>query len=140
VLHYGEKEMGLLKRGINLLMAGFFLEVIVLCLITSYNFIGIESMIMLLIFNFLFVSLTFGLNGKLTRKLGLLSLGNVIGLFWDFTLLSIATSGNAYFGGTFTTLFRILHPFLNFVWMISFWSISLSALPNPKSNNVEVQT
>ena len=132
--------MNLLKRGINLLVAGFFLEVIALCLIASFIFISIESTTMLLIFNFLFISLTFGLTGKLTRKLCLLSLGNVIGLFWDFTLYSLATSGNAYFGGTFTTLFRILHPFLNFVWMVSFWSISLSALPNPKNNSVEVRT
>src|SRR4030066_1681883 len=132
--------MNLLKRGINLLVAGFFLEVIALCLIASFIFISIESTTMLLIFNFLFISLTFGLTGKLTRKLCLLSLGNVIGLFWDFTLYSLATSGNAYFGGTFTTLFRILHPFLYFMWVVSFWSISLSVLPKPENNSVEMRT
>ena len=132
--------MNLLKRGINLLVAGFFLEVIALCLIASFTLISLESTTMLLIFNFLFISLTFGLTGKLTRKLCLLSFGNVIGLFWDFTLYSLATSGNAYFGGTFTALFRIFHPFLDFGWIVSFWSISLSALPKPKTNSVEVQT
>src|SRR4030065_20874 len=129
--------MNLLKRGINLLISGFFLEIIALCLIASFTLISIESMTMLLIFNFLFISLTFGLGGKLNRKLCLLSLGNGIGLFWDFTLYSLATSGNAYFGGTFTALFRLLNPFLAFVWIVSFWSISLSALPNPKNNNAE---
>jgi len=132
--------MNLLKRGINLLVAGIFLEIIALCLIASFTLISIESTVMLLIFNILFVSLTFGLTGKLNRKLCLLSLGNVIGLFWGFTLYSLATFGDAYFGGTFTTLFRILHPFLNFIWMVSFWSISLSALPKPENNSVEVQT
>ena len=132
--------MNLLKRGINLLVAGFFLEVIALCLIASFTLISIESTTMLLIFNFLFVSLTLGLPGKLTRKLCLLSLGNAIGLFWGFTLYSLAISGDAYFGGTFNILFRILHPFLNFMWMVSFWSMSLSALPNPKNNGVEVRT
>ena len=132
--------MNLLKRGINLLVAGFFLEVIALCLIASFTLISIVSTTMLLIFNILFISLTFGLTGKLNRKLCLLSLGNVIGLFWGFTLYSLATFGNAYLGGTFNVLFRILHPFLNFMWMVSFWSISLSALPNPKNNGVEVQT
>src|SRR4030067_1502088 len=131
--------MNLLKRGINLLVAGFFLEVIALCLIASSPLISIESMTMLLIFNLLFVSLTFGLTGKLNRKLCLLSLGNVIGLFWAFTLYLLAISGNAYFGGTFNILFRILHPFLNFIWMVSFWSMSLSALPNPKNNGVEAR-
>src|SRR3972149_10775113 len=105
--------MNLLKRGINLLVAGFSLEVIALCLIASFTLISIESTTMLLIFNFLFVSLTFGLTGKLTRKLCLLSLGNAIGLFWNFTLYSLATSGNAYFGGKFNIIFRILHPFLD---------------------------
>src|SRR4030042_6736600 len=132
--------MNLLKRGINLLVAGVSLEVIALCLIASFTLISIESTTMLLIFNILFVSLTFGLTGKLNRKLCLLSLGNVIGLFWGFTLNSLAASGNAYFGGTFNILFRILHPFLNFMWMVSFWSISLSALPKPENNSVEVQT
>jgi len=132
--------MNLLKRGINLLVAGFSLEVIALCLIASFTLISIESTTMLLIFNFLFVSLTFGLTGKLNRKLCLLSLGNAIGLFWNFTLYSLATSGNAYFGGTFNIIFRILHPFLNFMWMVSFWSMSLSALPNPKNNGVEART
>ena len=131
--------MNLLKRGIDLLVAGFFLEVIAFCLIASFTLVSIESTVMLLIFNFLFVSLIFGLSGKLNRKLCLLSLGNVVGLFWDFTLYSLATSGNAYFGGTFHILFRILHPFLYFMWMVSFWSMSLSALPNPKSNGVEVR-
>ena len=132
--------MNLLKRGINLLVAGFFLEIITLCLIASFTFISVESTAMLLIFNFLFVSLTFGLNGKLNRKLCLLTLGNVIGLFWNFTLYSLATSGNAYFGGTFNIFFRILHPFLNFVWIVSFWSLSLSALPNPKNNGAEARS
>jgi hypothetical protein len=129
-----------IKRGITLLVAAGFLEVIGLCLIASFIFISLESTAMLVIFNFLFISLTFGLTGKLTRKLCLLSLGNVIGLFWEFTLYSLATSGNAYFGGTFTTLFRILRPFLNFVWMVSFWSIILSAFPKPENKSAEVRT
>ena len=129
-----------LKRGINLLVAGVSIEVIALCLIASFTLISIESTTMLLIFNILFVSLTFGLTGKLTKKLCLLSLGNVIGLFWDFTLHSLAIFGNAYFGGTFDVLFRVSHPFLYFMWMVSFWSMSLSALPNPKNNSVEVRT
>jgi hypothetical protein len=132
--------MNLRKRVMSLLLAGFSLEVIALCLVASFALISIESTIMLLIFNVLFVSLTFGLNGKLSRKLCLLSMGNVIGLVWGFTLYSLATFGNAYFGGAFVILFRVLHPFLYFVWMVSFWSMSLSALPNPKNNSVAMQT
>jgi hypothetical protein len=68
------------------LVLGFLLEAIVLCLITSFRFINIESTVTLLIFNLLFLSLTFQLNGALNRKIGMLALGNIIGLFWNFLL------------------------------------------------------
>jgi len=62
---------------------GLFLEAIALCLITSFRFINIESTATLLIFNLLFLSLAIHLNGTLNRKLGILALGNLIGLFWN---------------------------------------------------------
>jgi hypothetical protein len=72
------------------LVLGVFLETIALCLITSFRFINIESAVTLLIFNLLFLSLTFQLDGSLNRKLGMLSLGNIIGLFWNFLLYFLA--------------------------------------------------
>ena len=63
------------------LSLGLVIEAIALCLIASFRFINIESTATLLIFNLLFLSLTFQLNGTLTRKLGMLALGNVIGFF-----------------------------------------------------------
>jgi hypothetical protein len=57
------------------------LEAIALCLIVSFRFINIEATATLLIFNLLFLSLTFQLDGTLNRKLGMLALGNVIGVF-----------------------------------------------------------
>ncbi len=114
-------------------------EIIALCIIASFHFINFESVIMLLIFNFLFVSLIFQLNGTLNRKVGMLALGNVIGLFWNFVLFYFSIAGTTYFGETFAAFYTFLYPLLNFLWIVSYWSLSLAALTNPKSANAEVK-
>ena len=121
------------------LVLGLFLEAIVLCLIVSFRFINIESTVTLLIFNLLFLSLTFQLNGALNRKLGMLALGNIIGLFWNFVLYFFAIAGAMFFGEIFNVFYAVFYPLLNFMWIVSFWSLSLSVLPNPKSMRTEVK-
>ena len=74
----------------NCLVMGLFLEAIALC------FINIETTDTLLIFNFLFLSLTFQLNEGLYRKLGMLALGNVVGVFWNFVLYYFDIAGIAF--------------------------------------------
>jgi hypothetical protein len=121
------------------LALGLFLEVIALCIIASFYFINFESLIMLLIFNFLFVSLIFQLNGTLNKKVGILALGNIIGLFWNFVLFCFSIAGTMYFGETFAAFYTFLYPLLNFLWIVSYWSLSLAALPNRKSANAEAK-
>ena len=121
------------------LVLGLFLEAIALCLIASFRFINIESTATLLIFNLLFLSLTFQLNGTLNRKLGMLALGNVIGLFWNSVLHFFAVAGGTFFGETFNVFYAVLYPLLNFMWIVSFWSLSLAFLPNSKSMHAEVK-
>jgi hypothetical protein len=121
------------------LVLGLFLEAITLCLITSFRFLNIESTVALLIFNLLFLSLTFQLNGSLNRKLGMLALGNIIGLFWNFFLYFFAITGGTFFGEIFNVFYAVFYPLLNFMWIVSFWSLSLSVLPNPKSMHSEVK-
>jgi hypothetical protein len=111
-----------------------FLEAIALCLITSFRFINIESTATLMIFNLLFVSLTFQLNGTINRKLGMMALGNVIGLLWSFVLYFFAIAGATFFGEIFRVFYAVIYPILNFMWIVSFWSLSLSVLPNPNNN------
>ena len=121
------------------LVLGLFLEAIALCLIVSFRFINIESTATLLIFNFLFVSLTFQLNGALNRKLGMLALGNVIGLFWNFVLYFFAIAGATFFGEIFNVIYAVFYPLLSFMWIVSFWSLSLTVLPNPKNMHAEAK-
>jgi len=115
------------------------LEAIALCLIASFRFINIEATATLLIFNLFFFSLTVHLNGTLNRKLGVLALGNIMGLFWNFVLYYFAIAGVTFFGEPFNVFYAVSYPFLNFMWIVSFWSLSLTVLPKPKSTPAEVK-
>lgn len=93
---------------------------------------------MLLVFNLLFASLTFPLplEGTLTRKISLLFIGNVIGLFWNYLFYLFAFSGVNLFGDFFTGLCLILSPFANLMWIVSFWSLSLTVLADSESRTL----
>ena len=128
-----------MKFNANRLVLVLFFEIIALCLIVSFRFVNIETVIILLIFNFLFTSLIFQLDGALNRKLGMLALGNIIGLFWNFIFHSFAVVGVVYFGEIFGAFYTIFYPLLSFMWIVSFWSLSLTVLPNPKNMHAEAK-
>jgi hypothetical protein len=115
-------------------------EASILCLFASYflitnshSFANIQSTATLVIFNFLFVSLMFQLPGSINRKLCLLTLGNVIGLCWNFTFNMFDVAGTISFGENFNTLYMVFFPFLSSLWIISFWSLSLTVLHHDNS-------
>ena len=120
------------------LLFGFFVIAVISYVLLFSSFIDNESVYMLVIFNFLFVSLTFPLDGALTRKISMLLIGNVVGLFWNYLFFSFAYTVAYYLGGFFNTLYIILSPFVNLVWIVSFWSISLTALTNSKDEKLGV--
>jgi hypothetical protein len=115
------------------LVLGLLLEAIALCLILSYRFVNISATATLAIFNLLFLSLTIYLEGTLNKKLSLLALGNILGLFWNWVFQHFAYVGVTCFGDLFNVFYAIFYPFLNFTWIVSFWSLSLAVLPKPKN-------
>jgi len=107
-------------------------------LLTGYlHLLSLETAAILFVFNFLFLSFLFELNGTLRKKLGLLALGNLMGLAWNYLLAIIADFGGSYSGDIFIICFRILFPLLNSIWVVSFWSLSLSVLPRLKLEHAE---
>ena len=82
----------------NRIVLGLFVEAIALCLIIAFRFINIQATLTLLVFNMLFLSLTIQLNGTRNKKIAILTLGNIIGLFWSFVLNQFAIACNAFFG------------------------------------------
>jgi len=70
----------------------------------------------------------------------MLLIGDVIGLLWNYLFSLLAYTVVYHFGEFFNTLYIILSPFLNLVWIVSFWSISLTALANSKNRKVGAET
>jgi hypothetical protein len=118
-------------------MLGFFAGVIVIYVVLlSFCFVNGEAAFMLMVFDFLFVSLVFPLEGPFVKKIGLLLIGNVIGLLWNSVFSSFSYVAACYFGGFLKVLCMILNPLLNLIWVVSFWSISLSVLASSKTVKV----
>jgi len=125
---------------INHLLFGFCLGAVISYVLLTSPYTSHESAYMLVIFNFLYVSLTFPLNGKLTTKLLVLLMGNVVGLFWNNLFSLFASVAANYVGEVFNILYIILNPLLNLIWIVSFWSTSLAVVTNFKDTKAEVQT
>ncbi len=125
----GLVEVKTLNRIVSILLV----ETIVLCVAASYflmyssNSTGqLQSTATLVIFNILFVSLFFQLNGSLNLKLSLLAVGNFAGLCWNFIFNSFNAAGTMIYGETFGHFCLIFFPFLSSLWIVSFWSLSLT--------------
>ena len=70
-------------------------------------------------------------------KLGLLAAGNALGLFCNFIFISFSIVGVEYFGQVFNVFYALSYPILNTLWMVTFWSLSLTALPKPANVKTE---
>ena len=113
-------------KAINYLVKILIIELIILCLLASTRFVNQQSTLVLIIFNVLFLSISFHLNGSLNLKLSLLALGNFIGFIWNFLFNAFVTAAFISFGDAFNSVYVIAYPFLNSFWVISFWSLSLT--------------
>lgn len=133
-------ERALLKENMSRIrhsILGFSAGVIATyIIILSFYCVNKEAALMLMIFDFLFVSLVFPLDGTFVKKIMLLLIGNVIGLLWNSVFSSFFYVAACYFGELFNVLYIIVNPLLNFVWVVSFWSISLSVLASSKTVEV----
>jgi hypothetical protein len=103
-----------------------------LSVLVSYQFINIESTAVLALFNVLFVSLIFQLKNVLIKKAFLLMLGNLLGVFCNKLFFEFQIAGLNLFQKSFDTIFVLFFPFLNLIWIVPFWSFSLSFLAETK--------
>ncbi len=103
---------------------------IAFCVFVCFLLTNLKSFLVLVVFNFFFGTLIFQLNGTTVRKIGLLLAGNVVGVFWNFVFLHFSLAGAEVFGKTFDALYTIIYPFLNLIWVVSYWSLTLSVMPS----------
>jgi hypothetical protein len=128
----GDRKLELRSSHIVL---GFSAAAVFSCAILFSHYVSVESVFMLIAFNFLFVSLTFPLNGSLAAKVLLLSAGNIIGVLWVFLSSMFVHAVADYFGAAFNALYLILGPFVNLVWIVTFFSLSLTVLASAKNRD-----
>ncbi len=110
---------------------------ILFCVLVCFVFINLKSTVTLLVFNLFFGLLISQLNGTTFRKLGLLLAGNIVGVFWNFVFLHFSLAGTEVFGKTFDVFYTIIYPFLNLIWVVSYWSLTLSVVP-PSGKLIEM--
>ena len=121
---------------IDHLIFGLSTSVIFSCLFFHFSLFSNETAFMLTLFNFLFASFIFPLNGSLTRKVFMLLVGNVVGLVWNYLFCLFASNAADNLGSIFNIFYIVLSPFVNLVWIVSFWSISLTVLANQKPREI----
>ena len=97
-------------------------------MVVSFRLINLQSIVSLVIFNVLFITLPFQLKGSLNTKLFLLALGNMTGLCWNYMFNFFAIAATDVFGKTFLYIYTIFFPFLSSIWIVSFWALSLTVL------------
>lgn len=108
--------------------AVLWLGAVALCLFLSFQLIGLGAIVNLLCFNLLFISLTFILKISFNRKLRMLGFGNVVGVLCNFSFGLFHRAGCMIFGDKFSLFYIIIYPFFNFMWIVTFWSLSLASL------------
>jgi len=79
-------------------------------------------------FNFLFLFIFMPLKCSLARKVAILLLGNILSFIWGMLFYLFAQQLIGQFGGVFNALYVILGPMLNVLWVVAFWSTSLTFL------------
>ncbi|MEM3641620.1 MAG: hypothetical protein QXH37_06850 [Candidatus Bathyarchaeia archaeon] len=98
-------------------------------LLILYGFLPIfeETVQTLLTFNLLFLLILMPLKGSLERKAATLLLGNILSFIWS-TLFYLFVHSAVGQIGVFNALYVILSPLLNVLWVVAFWSTSLTFL------------
>ncbi len=105
------------------------MSIVTVSLLACFRFVNANSTILLTIFDLFFVALLFQLNGASALKAGLLATGTMIGFMWNIIFSELSVAAFAHFGLGANTVFTVVYPLLNLMWIVPFCSLSLSFLP-----------
>jgi len=110
-------------------------ETIVLCLGGSYLSNNFHSFLALVILNFFFITILYPLKGSSIAKAGMLNVGNLLGVSINSLFYFFTTAINNHFSVPLSTLINMGYPILTLMWIVPFWSLSLTLLSPTKNNN-----
>ena len=95
--------------------------------------LGLSAQIAITFFHLLFVFLLFPLQGPLLRKIGLLFAGNIVGGLWYLLRAAFQDASVLFLGiDAFKIILTVVSPIIDFIWIVSLWSLSLSVLASAK--------
>ena len=100
--------------------------------------LSLSALIAIILFNLLFVFLLFPLEGSLLRKVGLLLAGNFVGALW-YLIRSAFQEASVFFLSidALKVIAVVVSPIIDFIWIVSLWSLSLSVLASAKKRRIE---
>ncbi len=101
-------------------------------LLWSFSGLGPDSALILTVFNLLFATLIFPLKGSFMKKLLMLSVADIVGWLWNYYFRSVITLVGGQ-NDSFTGVYALFNPLVNLLWIIPFWSLSLTLLARPKT-------
>ncbi len=107
--------------------------VIIIAAFQLVPLLSLSAQIAIILFNLLFVFLLFPLEGPLLRKVGLLFAGNVVGALWYLIRAAFQEASVLFLSiYAFKIIAVVLSPIIDFIWIVSLWSLSLSVLASAK--------
>ncbi len=132
------ERIGYLKFKPNLFHLVIGIVLMIFILIFHVLWIGQfdnSTMITLVFFNLIFVFLLFPLDGPLMHKFILLISGNLVGTLWY--ILQAFFDQVFFFTGleVLRIMLLFVKPLTDFMWLVVFWSFSLSILSSTKHKN-----
>jgi len=118
---------------VHMAVGSGFAAAIILSHFQLVQILDMSALVAIIFFNLLFVFLLFPLEGTLLRKLALLFAGNIVGTLWYLIQLSLKEASMFFLGTDAVTIITIVaKPIIDFVWIVSIWSLSLSVLASAK--------
>lgn len=129
------ERLGHLKTRPNFLhmaIGSFFAASILFMHFQLFRILDISALVAVSFFNLLFVFLLFPLEGTLLRKTVLLLAGNSVGVLWYIIQLSFEDAFFFLNTNAFKVIILVAKPLIDFVWIVSVWSLSLSVLASYK--------
>ena len=118
---------------VHMAIGSGFAAVIILSHFQLVQILDISALVAISFFNLLFVFLLFPLEGTLLRKIVLLFAGNIVGLLWYLIQLSLKEASMFFLStDAFKIITIVTKPLIDFVWIVSIWSLSLSVLASAK--------
>ena len=118
---------------VHMAVGSGFAAAIILSHFQLVHILDMSALVAISFFNLLFVFLLFPLEGTLLRKIVLLFAGNSVGLLWYLIQLSFEEVSIVFLStDAFKIIILVAKPLIDFVWIVSIWSLSLSVLASAK--------